>query len=1277
MNPQRVDAENPWPGLSPFEEDSAGFFGGREAECDELMRLVMQSPVSLVFGKSGLGKTSLLKAGLFSRLRRADLFPIYVRLDVRERSMPLVEQLALAMREAFAVHAVEAFAHEPGDGLWEQLHDLRAMWWSARNRALTPLFVLDQFEEVFTLGSENPAAVDALRLDLADLVENRIPQRLAERIDAGSPVERLDLRGQRYKLLLAFREDFLPHVEGWRRDMPSLMRNRLRLLPMSANQAMRVVLGETAHGRTHRLVDDATAAEIVRFVAAAQPHEGTGARATARRGSELVWDQYEVEPALLSLVASGLNERRKAAGQATIDAGLLRQTGAAIVGDFYVRCVADVSPATRRFIEDGLITEGGFRNGYPREDALAQGLISADELSRLIDRRLLRIEHQLGVDRIELIHDRLTEVVREQRDRERERRASRRLRLAGALGGAALLVLALVGAQFYRLWRGAEEANAQVAAALAEQSKAVQTAKQARHAAEQASLAASEAAGRAEDQRRIADAQRSAAEAATERASASLRQAEAAKDRETRAAQAARQATDETRTALRQAVAGRLLLQSRTILSGLRSGSLEEAAQLATVAYRMQPSDDALEALQAVLAAAPHLQRVLALPEAIGAMSPDGRTAVTGSGSKRLMDAFSGGSARLRLWDADTGKLLGAEMKDFDALPTLAVSPDGRLLATGHVKGLIEQTVRLWRLPAGEPHTPVLPLGAAITSSGGATFGYPALAFSADGLRLAAAHNDGTVRLIDVPVWKEDGRPLVGHAVRAEQLVFLSDGRLLSGAGDGGLRVWNADGSSTAYRVPPSPALPKAQEVMGRSKLSTMAFSANGTLLAAADDESRVLLWNTASGRLLASWTADGSSEIDALAFSHDGDLLLAGDDAGRLHVLDTPGLQPRRSPWRAHDGAVKSIHFRPGPVLVTTGADASIRRWSPAAWVARKPASAVRWDATPVRHLGAWTDFRRLVSSDVAGHWSIASADDGVPVVDGAVSDSRLFFARALPQTGQLLTLARDGRLLRRDATTGTQHGASVQLVGTFQLAELSFATASADGQRVALGGNDGSVWVLDATSGETLCSRAYAAGNRAVISRLAFSPDGRLLVAGSFGMARAWISDNCRSVGPVLPLGKMLSGRIGGIAVSNDGLVVAAADQAVVTWKAQAAEATLLVPKQAASLEAVALSRDGRMIAAGTRNGEVVFFEVASGRPIGAAQRIAPTQVTALAFNVDGTAVAWGDAAGNLGRADAPPAWMNRVCGLLARNLDDEVWRTLAPGTDYVIGCPSLPVR
>ena len=75
-----VDATSPWPGLAAFREADQAFFKGRETVIEEVVRLVTRSPVTVLFGVSGLGKTSLLRAGIFPGLRLNGILPIYVRL---------------------------------------------------------------------------------------------------------------------------------------------------------------------------------------------------------------------------------------------------------------------------------------------------------------------------------------------------------------------------------------------------------------------------------------------------------------------------------------------------------------------------------------------------------------------------------------------------------------------------------------------------------------------------------------------------------------------------------------------------------------------------------------------------------------------------------------------------------------------------------------------------------------------------------------------------------------------------------------------------------------------------------------------------------------------------------------------------------------------------------------------------------------------------------------------------------------------------------------------
>lgn len=141
-----------------------------------------------------------------------------------------------------------------------------------------------------------------------------------------------------------------------------------------------------------------------------------------------------VEPALLSLFCRELNEERKRRGLSRFDAKLVEDARRDTLSNYYSSCVGDLPPRVADFIESELITEKGFRDSYVREDAVPAHL-TEDELARLIDSRLLRLEDRDGVQRIELAHDVLTGVVREHRDSRRadEEKAALVARVNGKL----------------------------------------------------------------------------------------------------------------------------------------------------------------------------------------------------------------------------------------------------------------------------------------------------------------------------------------------------------------------------------------------------------------------------------------------------------------------------------------------------------------------------------------------------------------------------------------------------------------------------------------------------------------------------------------------------------------------------------------------------------------------------------------------------------------------------------------------------------------------------
>jgi hypothetical protein len=404
-----VDERSPWLGLVSFTEETRAFFFGREQEVAELSRRVQGKLLTVLFGNSGLGKTSILRAGLVPRLRERGYCPVYVRIDYGRGAPEPAEQIKEAIRRASAsAQWTQAGVAAAGETLWEFLHHRDDVLRDVSGATLTPLLIFDQFEEIFTLAQGDDsgrARAHRFMEELADLVENRPPRALEARLDEDEDAAQFfDFTRSDYRVLIALREDYLAPLESLKKAMPSLSQNRLRLAPMTGAQALEAVLRPG-----QRLVSEGVAAEIVRFVA------GRAELANA-----------EVEPALLSLICRELNDARLAQGRSEISPDLLAGSQASILSNFYERSLADQPAAVRRVIEDALLTESGFRENVA-EESLLRRLEAAGAppgaLPTLVNRRLLRIEERLDVRRVELIHDVLCGVVKASRDQRHEREA--------------------------------------------------------------------------------------------------------------------------------------------------------------------------------------------------------------------------------------------------------------------------------------------------------------------------------------------------------------------------------------------------------------------------------------------------------------------------------------------------------------------------------------------------------------------------------------------------------------------------------------------------------------------------------------------------------------------------------------------------------------------------------------------------------------------------------------------------------------------------------------
>jgi serine/threonine protein kinase len=330
---------------------------------------------------------------------------------------------------------------------------------------------------------------------------------------------------------------------------------------------------------------------------------------------------------------------------------------------------------------------------------------------------------------------------------------------------------------------------------------------------------------------------------------------------------------------------------SRLLVAAVAAGLLLGGAWVAVEAVRRTHSEENAVPLLATLTG--HTGPIWSV-----AYSPDGQTLATGSDDTtlRFWDAAtgqekdrltvhdsavmgvsfahsgrflvsSGGDGMLRIWDAATHKEQG-QWSLHGTVRRAPLSPDDRTVAVaGGTQGVelwdLQSRTLLKTLPGG--HGTILPI-----------------AFAPDGQTLAAGDTGGFIHLWD-PATGSERASFRGDALAVRALAFAPDGRTLAsaGSGDRDVKLWDVASRQVHATLPGLEADPMC-----------LSFSPDGRQIACGTRGGFVMIWDAASGKLLARLAAHRGVSVWSLAFSPDGrTLATVGDDrVGRLWDVGSLG---------------------------------------------------------------------------------------------------------------------------------------------------------------------------------------------------------------------------------------------------------------------------------------------------------------------------------------------------------------------------------------------------
>ena len=398
---------NRYPGTQPFTADQKHLFCGRAQETEDLMKLIRFQQMVVLYGKSGLGKSSLLNASVKPKIEEqkiADVFSIRFNAHTDDEETPLSKTFAALMPNENTPLSPLADA---------------TLWYAAKARQLATqkqhfLLVFDQFEELFTY---NDTDVQAFKEALTELMRAGLPKRWEDKIkmaalsedDLDTIYETADV-----KILFSIRSDRMHLLDKLSDVLPDILRHCYELKALSENDAKDAIIKpadtEGSFSTPRFSYDVGALQNIITF---------------------LKDDEERIEAIQLQTLCQAFEKTITVPNQIIATADTPDDKLKAIIDDYYKTQIADArvtdKHTAQRLIEDELVIETGDGKGVrvtlhelsvlakfarqgQNEDA--EKLRLKTLLDALVNVHLLRREvGSRGGDTYELSHDRLIEPV--------------------------------------------------------------------------------------------------------------------------------------------------------------------------------------------------------------------------------------------------------------------------------------------------------------------------------------------------------------------------------------------------------------------------------------------------------------------------------------------------------------------------------------------------------------------------------------------------------------------------------------------------------------------------------------------------------------------------------------------------------------------------------------------------------------------------------------------------------------------------------------------------